>query len=98
MIFYKIIQNVKHRASDNTKIFFNECLQGYLRGYFKKEEIELKTIFTEITQGKIAVFPIWEKQTVEQINNFIDLGFTCYLLKYRDFVKFRELYLEECVK
>lgn len=58
--------------------------------------------FRELTQrvidGKIAVFPIWEKQTVENIEGHIEYGFTVILLKYRDFNNFAEYYRENAVE
>ena len=58
--------------------------------------------FKELTQrvidGKIAVFPIWEKQTVENVEGHIKYGFTVILLKYKDFNNFVEYYKENAVE
>lgn len=58
--------------------------------------------FKELTQrvidGKIAVFPIWEKQETENIEGHIKYGFTVILLKYRDFNNFAEYYKENAVE
>ena len=58
--------------------------------------------FKELTQrvidGKIAVFPIWEKQTVENVEGHIKYGFTVILLRYKDFNNFVEYYKENAVE
>lgn len=58
--------------------------------------------FKELTQrvidGKIAVFPIWEKQETENIEGHIKYGFSVILLKYRDYNKFSEYYKENAVE
>ena len=58
--------------------------------------------FKELTQrvldGKIAVFPIWEKQETENIEGHIKYGFTVILLKYRDYNNFVEYYKENAVE
>ena len=58
--------------------------------------------FKELTQrvidGKIAVFPIWEKQETENIEGHIKYGFTVILLKYRDYNNFLDYYKENAVE
>jgi hypothetical protein len=58
--------------------------------------------FKELTQrvldGKIAVFPIWEKQETENIEGHIKYGFSVILLKYRDYNNFVEYYKENAVE
>ena len=58
--------------------------------------------FKELTQrvldGKIAVFPIWEKQETENIEGHIKYGFSVILLKYRDYNKFSDYYKENAVE
>ena len=58
--------------------------------------------FKELTQrvldGKIAVFPIWEKQKTENIEGHIKYGFSVILLKYGDYNNFVEYYKENAVE
>ena len=58
--------------------------------------------FKELTQrvldGKIAVFPIWEKQETENIEGHIKYGFTVILLRYKDYNNFVEYYKENAVE
>lgn len=58
--------------------------------------------FKELTQrvidGKIAVFPIWEKQETENIEGHIKYGFAVILLKYRDYNNFLDYYKENAVE
>jgi hypothetical protein len=58
--------------------------------------------FKELTQrvidGKIAVFPIWEKQETENIEGHIKYGFSVILLKYRDYNNFLDYYKENAVE
>ena len=58
--------------------------------------------FKELTQrvldGKIAVFPIWEKQETENIEGHIKYGFSVILLKYKNYNDFVEYYKENVVE
>lgn len=62
----------------------------------------LSQSFKELTQrvldGKIAVFPIWEKQETENIEGHIKYGFSVILLKYKDYNNFVEYYKENAVE
>ena len=57
-----------------------------------------KELTNKILDGKIAVFPIWEKQETENIEGHINYGFTVILLKYRDYLNFAEYYKENAVE
>ena len=68
----------------------------------EKRLLLLSQTFKELTQrvldGKIAVFPIWEKQETENIEGHINYGFSVILLKYRDYNNFVEYYKENAVE
>ncbi len=68
----------------------------------EKRLLLLSQSFKELTQrvldGKIAVFPIWEKQETENIEGHINYGFSVILLKYRDYNNFVEYYKENAVE
>ena len=57
-----------------------------------------KELTCKILDGKIAVFPIWEKQETENIEGHIKYGFSVILLKYRDYNNFVEYYKENAVE
>ena len=57
-----------------------------------------KELTSEVMDGKIAVFPIWEKQETENIEGHLNYGFSVILLKYRDFNNFTEYYKENAVE
>lgn len=81
---------------NNSKDLF-ECTKDN-----EKRLISGALTFKELTQrvldGKIAVFPIWEKQETENIEGHIKYGFSVILLKYRDYNKFSEYYKENAVE
>ena len=81
---------------NNSKDLF-ECTKSN-----KDRLIICSQTFKELTQrvldGKIAVFPIWEKQETENIEGHIKYGFTVILLKYRDYNNFVEYYKENAVE
>ena len=57
-----------------------------------------KELTCKILDGKIAVFPIWEKQETENIEGHINYGFSVILLRYRDYNNFVEYYKENAVE
>ena len=57
-----------------------------------------KELTNKILDGKIAVFPIWEKQETENIEGHIKYGFSVILLHYRDYLNFVEYYKENAVE
>jgi hypothetical protein len=81
---------------NNSKDLF-ECTK-----YNEKRLVAGALTFKELTQrvidGKIAVFPIWEKQETGNIEGHIKYGFTVILLKYRDYNNFLEYYKENAVE
>lgn len=81
---------------NNSKDLF-ECTKSN-----EKKLVSGALTFKELTQrvldGKIAVFPIWEKQETENIEGHINYGFSVILLKYRDYNNFVEYYKENAVE
>lgn len=70
--------------------------------YYEGFEVEEEKTFTELVKliqdGKIAVFPIYEKQEIDNIKNHIEYGFTVYFMSYRQFIEFRNKYISECIE
>lgn len=60
--------------------------------------LTFKDLTQRVLDGKIAVFPIWEKQETENIEGHIKYGFSVILLKYGDYNKFSEYYKENAVE
>jgi len=58
------------------------------------KDIEL---FKGVTEGKIAVFPRYKRQDMQVVENYFKLGFTCYIMGYRDYCKFKKSYIEKCI-
>ena len=81
---------------NNSKDLF-ECTKSN-----EKRLVSGALTFKELTQrvidGKIAVFPIWEKQETENITGHLNYGFSVILLKYRDYNNFVEYYKENAVE
>lgn len=57
----------------------------------KKELVEL------IQDGKIAIFPIWKNQNMENIIGHIKCGFQIYFMRYSEFTDFKNWYIDNCV-
>lgn len=83
------------RYNSSKDMFF--CMR-----YNKDKIVEGCQTFKELTQkildGKIAVFPIWEKQETQNIEGHLNYGFTVILLHYRDYLDFVEYYKENAVE
>ena len=60
--------------------------------------LTFKELTERVIDGKIAVFPIWEKQETENIEGHLNYGFSVVLLKYRDYNNFVEYYKENAVE
>ena len=57
-----------------------------------------KELTCEVMEGKIAVFPVWEKQDTINIEGHLNYGFDVILLKYREYNNFVEYYKENAVE
>ena len=59
--------------------------------------IEDTKLFKGITDGKIAIFPRYKRQDMQIVENYFKLGFTCYIMNYKDYCKFKKSYIEKCI-
>ena len=59
--------------------------------------IEDTKLFTDITDGKIAIFPRYKRQDMQIVENYFKLDFTCYIMNYKDYCKFKKSYIEKCI-
>ena len=57
-----------------------------------------KELTNKVLEGKIAIFPIWERQETQNIEGHLNYGFSVILLKYRDYNNFVEYYKENAVE
>lgn len=54
-------------------------------------------LFNGVTSGKIAIFPRYKRQDMQVVENYFKLGFTCYIMNYKDYCKFKKSYIEKCI-
>lgn len=91
-ICYKVTENdIQNRLDYNTKDFFNikTCLSLVK---LEKHFIPSSKLAELVQDGKTAIFPIYAKCDVRDIKNYLDGGFTCYLLSYKDYKAFEKYY------
>ena len=91
-ICYKVTENdIKDRLDYNTKEFFNIklCLSMVK---LEKSFISSSKLAEFVQDGKTAIFPVYTKCEVREIKNYLDGGFTCYLLPYSDYRTFKKYY------
>lgn len=80
---------------ENTKQFF--FYDGDIGKKTIVKDIEEKTLLKGITDGKIAIFPIYEKQKMDVVDGHAKLGFTVYFMSYTKFLDFKKVYINNCV-
>lgn len=91
-ICYKVTENdIQNRLDYNTKEFFNIklCLSMVK---LKKSFISSSKLAELVQDGKTAIFPIYAKCDVRDIKNYLEGGFNCYLLSYKDYKAFEKYY------
>ena len=91
-ICYKVTENnIQNRLDYNTKDFFNikTCLSLVK---LEKSFIPSSKLAQGVQDGKLAIFPVYTKCEVREIKNYLDSGFTCYLLPYSDYRTFKKYY------
>ena len=89
MVCYKVTENdIKNKLDYNTKDFYIIRLSSPI----KFEGITASRLAELVQDGKTAVFPVYAKCEVREIKNYLDGGFTCYLLSYKDYKAFEKYY------
>ena len=99
MYVFKLKENYKHSSlvyRNNTRELF--YYEGDLARFTDTEEKTYKELAELLQSGKIAIFPIWEKQKMDIINHHIYYGFDIYFMRYKDFRDWSKWYTENCVE
>ena len=87
MQVFKLKEKYKHSEllnRNNTKELF--YYEGDIARLTDTEEKTCKELVELVQSGKIAIFPIWEKQKMDNIRGHIYYGFDIYFMKYKDFM------------
>lgn len=96
MRLYKIQKNQNTIAYlqkyNSSKAFYNYCT-----GLYKYVEIPENELFSGVESGKIAIFPVYEKQDTNIILWHYENNFDCYLMSYRDFIALKKRYIDSLV-
>lgn len=97
MVVYELREEYKKELKyyENTRQFF--YYEGDIGRRTIVKDIEEKTLLKEITEGKTAVFPIYEKQRMNIVDGHKDLGFKIYFMRARAFNSFKAYYIDRCV-
>lgn len=88
------IDFLKHRRNTRELFYY----EGDLSVFTVEEEKTFIELVKLVQDGKIAVFPIYEKQETDNIKGHIEYGFTVYFMSYRQFIEFRNKYISECIE
>ena len=99
MYVFKLKENYKHNDylyRNNTKELFN--YEGDIARFTDTEEKTYKELTELLQSGKIAIFPIWEKQKMDNIRGHIHYGFDIYFMQCKDFMSWSKWYMENCVE
>ena len=86
MQVFKLKENHKHSVflyRNNTRELF--CYEGDIARLTDTEEKTYKELTELLQSGKIAIFPIWGKQKMDNIRGHIHYGFDIYFMRYKDF-------------
>lgn len=97
MIVFELKEEYKKELKyyESTKQFF--YYDGDIGQKTIVKDIEEKTLLKGITDGKIAIFPIYEKQKMDVVDGHVKLGFTVYFMSYTKFLDFRKVYINNCI-
>ena len=99
MYLFKLKENYKHSElvyRNNTRELF--YYEGDIARFTDTEEKTYKELAELVQSGKIAVFPIWEKQKMDIIIHHIYYDFEIYFMRYKDFFDWSKWYTENCVE
>ena len=99
MYVFKLKENYKHSEllyRNNTRDLF--CTKVGLALLTDREERTYKELTELLQSGKIAIFPIWGKQKMDNIRGHIYYGFDIYFMRYKDFKNWSKWYMENCVE
>ena len=98
----------KCKGKELKKMSLADCLKSVFNTYydsdtkrllncynlaFTSQELTVEQIEMKVTEGW-ALFPISEKQKIEEVKKYIDLGLDPVFMKYNDFRRFRKVYGE----
>ena len=100
MYVFKLKENYKHSelllCRNNTRDLF--CTEVGLATLTDTEEKTYKELTELLQSGKIAIFPIWGKQKLDNIRGHIHYGFDIYFMRYKDFNAWAKWYMKNCVE
>ena len=99
MQVFKLKENYKHSEllyRNNTRELL--YYEGDIARFTDTEEKTYKELVELVQSGKIAIFPIWEKQKMDNIRGHIHYGFGIYFMQYKDFRDWSKWYMENCVE
>lgn len=99
MQVFKLKENYKHSKllfRNNTRELFND--KGDIARLTDTEEKTYKELTELLQSGKIAIFPIWGKQKMDNIRGHIYYGFDIYFMQYKNFNNWSKWYMENCVE
>lgn len=99
MQVFKLKENYKHSElihRNNTRELL--YYEGDIARFTDTEEKTYKELVELVQSGKIAIFPIWGKQKMDNIRGHIHYGFDIYFMPYKDFMDWSKWYLENCVE
>lgn len=91
-ICYKVTKDdIQNRLDYNTKDFFNikTCLSLVK---LEKSFIPSSKLAQGVQEGKLAIFPVYAKCRIIEIKSYLEMGFTCYLLEYKQYKEFEKYY------
>lgn len=93
---YRTENNIKYLQQFNStkELFYYE---GDIARRTTTEERTQEEIEKLVESGKIAIFPIYAKQGIENIIGHIKMDFTIYFMSYSNFEEFKKKYIENCV-
>ena len=99
MQVFKLKENHKHSVflyRNNTRELF--YYEGDIARLTDTEEKTYKELTELLQSGKIAIFPIWGKQKMDNIRGHIHYGFDIYFMRYKDFRDWSKWYMKNCVE
>ena len=99
MQVFKLKENLKHSElmyRNSTRALFS--YEGDTARFTDTEEKTYKELAELLQSGKIAIFPIWEKQKMDNIRGHIYYGFDIYFMTYSHYNAWAKWYMQNCVE
>lgn len=100
MQVFRLKDNYRHSDylhRNNTKELFH-FFRGDTTIFTDTEDRTEQELAEMVQSGKVALFPIWEKQKMDTVRGHINHGFTVYFMRYKDFNVFHDWYVENYVE